>query len=466
MEINPSTSSGHSPSTLSINPIIFRSYDVRGVYPRDLNEKGVFLAASAFARLYPGAKRIVVARDSRLSSPSLKERAVKALVEQGREVIDIGLAPDSLFSFSINHYGFEGGIMVSASHNPKKYNGLIFNFEGLGIAKESLVKIKEMVLTGEIKRAKDGGEITPLNPEKDYISYVIKKIKLKRPLKIIFDSGNGAVGYLPEKVFQKLGCQTKTIFGRPDGHFPNHPPDPYLEENLKDLKAKVLEEKADIGFAFDGDGDRVIMVDNQGRRVLEDYCLLLLAKKTLEKYKGSIVHGMRVSDIFLNEIKKMGIKTHFSVCHHNAIIEKIKKTEAVFGGEITSHYFFPKDYYLSDDALFSALKLAEIVSQDKDFAQQIDGLPRIYASPEVFIETPEEKKFLIIEKLKKHLEKEKIDFIGVDGARIQFENGWALARASNTSPYVKLRFEGRSQKDLKEIKKKAAKLFQKAGLKI
>jgi phosphomannomutase/phosphoglucomutase len=452
---------------MKVNSDIFRAYDIRGIYPQDLNEEIAFQAALAFADIYPGAEKIVIAYDSRLSSPSLAGAVIEALVTKKREVRNLGLAPDSLFSFCLHHYNFDAGIMITASHNSPEYNGLILNYKGLGVPKENLQKIKQIVQKASgpgFKKRKVKAK--KLNPAKDYLEYVVSRIKLKRPLNIVFDSGNGAVGYLPEEVFKKMECETQTIFGEPDGNFPNHLPDPYLEENLKYLKTEVLTRKADLGFAFDGDGDRVALIDGQGRHLAEDYCLLLLAKEVLKRNKGPVVHGVRVSKLFLEEMKKLGAETYWSVCHHNAIIEKIKEVGAVFGGEITSHYFFPKDYYLTDDALFSALKLAEFVSQYNNFTSLIDALPPIYASPEIFVKTPDKEKFTIIEDLKKYLKEKKIDFIAVDGARIQFANGWALARASNTSPYIKIRFEGKTKKTLGEIQKKALGIFKKAGINV
>ncbi len=456
---------------MKINPFIFRNYDIRGIYPDDMDEEGVFLIVSVFAEFFPDIREVVVARDSRTSSPSLAQAVISALVGQGKDVIDIGLAPDPLFSFTTEHYDFNAGITVTASHNSKEYNGLVISVGCKAVCLEVLEEIKIRALKNkergiEVSPAAKRGSIKKFDPTYDYISFVVPKTKLKRKLKIVFDSGNGAMGFLPEQVFKKLGCETITIFGEPDGNFPNHPPDPCLEESLEHIKREVLIQKADCGFAFDGDGDRVVLIDNNGRRVLEDYCFLLLAKHILKKEKGAIVHGMRISNVFLEQMSKMGVKTFFSVCHHNAVIQKIRQTNAVFGGEITSHYFFPKEYYLADDALFSALKLAEIVSQADNFAEFIDTFPKIYTSKEMFINVPDDRKFLMIEDLKKHLRKSKVDFIDIDGARINFENGWALARASNTSPYIKIRFEGKTKKDLELIKTKSLKLFEEVGIKL
>lgn len=455
---------------MKVNPSIFRAYDIRGLYPKDLNEEAAFRVAQAYVGLYPGTKKIAVARDSRLSSPPLAKTIVKALVKSGKKVIDIGIAPDALFYFSIFHYRFDGGIMVSGSHNSKDYNGLMLHIRKPGkkisedVVGKDLEKIKEIVLKGGNVGKIAGGKLTHFDPSQDYIKYVSPKIKLSRQLKIIIDSGNGACGYLPEKIFKKLDCRVKTIFGEFDGSFPEHSPDPYEEKNLKALKKEVLKEGADLGFAFDADGDRVGVIDNRGRVVSGDFCLLMLARQVLRKKKGPIVHDMRVSKAFLDEMQKEGVKTYFSVSHHNAIIKKILEKKAVFGGEITLHFLFPLDYYLCDDALFASLKLAEIVSGCRDFAGYVDGLPRYCASPEIFIPAADEEKFKIIEALQTYLKKNNYNFIDVDGARINFPHGWALARAANTTPIIKCRFEGDTREHLIEIEKNALEIFKKVGV--
>ena len=460
---------------MKVNPNIFRAFDIRGIYPRELNDEIVYRIIRAYTFLYPWTEKIVVASDTRLSSPLLSRAVKKALVDSGKEVIDIAIAPDSLFYFSIFHYRFDGGVMISGSHNPKEYNGLTLNVRkpnkkiSEDVIEKDLENIKEMVLGKEIASKtvfEKKGKITKFNPIEDYINYVAAKIDLNRPLKIIIDSGNGACGLLPEKIFKKLGCQVKTIYSEFDGNFPHHLPDPYKEENLKDIKKMVFEEKADLGFAFDGDGDRVAPIDNQGRAVQGDFCLLMLARQALEKKKGPVVHDVRVSKVFLEEMKKQGIRTYFSISHHNAIIEKIIEVGAVFGGEITFHFLFPLDYYLCDEAIFSALKIAEIASRQEDFSSYVDRLPRYYASPEIFIDSTDEEKFKFIENLQEYLRKNNYDFIDIDGARINFPHGWALARAANTTPIIKCRFEGETVDHLIEIEKEALSIFKKVGIPI
>lgn len=303
-----------------------------------------------------------------------------------------------------------------------------------------------------------------LDAKEEYVPYVTKRISLERPLKVVFDCGNGAMGFLPEEVFSQLGCQVLTLYGKPDGAYPNHAPDPYLPENLKDLQKKVVQEKADLGFAYDADGDRVGVIDNKGRVVSGDACLLMLAQHVVGRHKGSVVHDMRASKAFLDEMEKKGVQTHFSVSHHSAIIQKIMETGSVFGGEVTLHFLFPADYYLVDDALFASLKLAEVASLHSRFDEFVDQLPRYAASPELFVATPDQEKFQIIQQLQDNLKQKGYDFIDVDGARINFAKGWALARAANTSPFIKIRFEGETQKDLKDIEKEALALFKEAGI--
>jgi len=456
---------------MNTNPYIFRAYDIRGIYPQDLNEDVVRKICKAYVLKYPFAKKIVISQDTRKSSPGLAKAIIGELISLGKEVINIGIAPDPLFYFSIFHYNFDGGFMVAGSHNPKEYNGLTLHIRKSGqeisedVAGKDLEEIRDMVVKDNFPGEEaEIGKLTNFDPSEEYIDYVSKKIILKRSLKIIFDTGNGAVSYLPEKVFKKLGCEVKTIYGEFNGDFPHHLPDPYQEENIKDLQKIVAKEKADLGFAYDGDGDRVVPIDNKGRTITGDSCLLLLARQALKKKKGPIVHDMRVSQTFLDEMEREGIKTYFSISHHNAVIKKIIETGAVFGGEITLHFLFPLDYYLCDEAIFASLKLSEIFSEQESIAEYVDSLPKSFASPEVFIETTDAEKFNIIKNLQEYLLKNDYDFVDIDGARINFLNGWALARAANTTPMIKCRFEGKRREDLIEIEKKALDIFKNTGI--
>jgi len=450
-----------------INQNIFRAYDIRGIYPADLNGKVASKIALALVDLYPDIQKVVLAHDTRKSSLPLSQAIRNTLVKEGKEVIFLGTAPDPLFYFSIFHYGFDAGIMISGSHNPKQYNGITLHVKKKGdIVEKDLEAIKNLVSKERKAKIKKQGRIVVFDPEKDYLNYVAKKINLKKPLKVLIDSGNGAMGYLPEKVFKKLGCRVETIYGEFDGNFPHHLPDPYEGKNRIDAEKAVLKGKFDIGFVYDGDGDRVAAIDNLGRSVTGDFCFLMLARQALEKWQGPIVHDARVSKAFLDEMKEKRIKTYFSISHHTAVIRKIIKTKAVFGGEVTLHFLFPKDYYLCDEALFASLKIAEIASAKESFASYIDTLPRHEVSPEIFIPCSDDRKFKIISKLQKFLRSKKYDFVDIDGARINFPHGWALCRAANTTPIIKCRFEADTKKHLIEIEKESLEIFKGVGVPI
>src|SRR3989338_214803 len=453
-----------------INPYIFRTYDIRGKYPQELNQEVVYKIALAYGRLFPKLKKIVVQTDIRKSGQDLKRGLIKGLKEGNKEIIDIGQGPIPLMYFSVCYYPFDGGIAITASHLPKEYSGLKMQTQNAyPVISDDLEKIKNMVEAGhktETDNQMAKAEITSFNPEPDYINCLTQKIKFKKPLKIVIDTGNGACGLLPEKIFKKLGCDVKTLFSQYDDSFPNHMPDPYEEKNLVFLQKEVLKQKADLGLAFDGDGDRIGIIDNYGRVVKGDFYLLILAREALKKKKGPVVIEIRTSMAFLEEMGKNKVKTYLTVGHHKAVLDKIKETKAVFGGETTGHLYFPNEYYLYDDAIFVSLKIAQITSVKGDLAAYIDTLPRYSASPEIFIPTADKVKHGLIKKLHNYLKKNNYDFIGIDGARINFSNGWALARAANTSPFIKCRFEGKTKKDLFLIEVRAIELFKKAGIKL
>ena len=461
---------------MAIKDNIYRGYDIRGIYPDELDENAVYYTTKAFCRIYPHMKKVALARDPRPSSPMLADAARKAFVEAGMEVRDLGIAPDPLWYFSILHYDLDGGLMISGSHNPSQHNGLTYHArntavvpseELMGEALQDLRRLaQKLEAAGETGAPKAVGKVVQSDPSNDYIEYIASKIKLERPLKIVLDPGNGACGYLPEKVFRRLGCEAITIYGEFDGTFPHHMPDPHVAANRVDLEKKVLEVGADMGFMYDTDGDRVAIIDNRGRAANGDDTLLILARDAVSRKKGVVVHCMRASKAFIDDMKRMGATPVFSVSHHNAIRANVKKLNAVFGGEITFHYAFPMDYYLVDDAVFASVELAVVASRQNDFAAYVDSLPRYSASPELNITSPDDVKFGLIADLQKYLRENKFDFIDVDGARINFERGWALARASNTAPVIKCKFEGDTSEALREIERKALKIFKDCGIPI
>ncbi len=478
---------------------IFRAYDIRGIYPAELNEGIAYkigLAYAGFMKKNSGMKDAVVGMDSRLSSPSLKKAVISGLRSGGISTTDIGMVPTPVFYFAIMHCKKQGGIMVTGSHNPKDQNGFKLQREdALPVSGEDgIYEIEKMINKGGLRESGGKTKISKENIVPAYIEFVASKIKLAKPLKVIIDCGNGACSDIPERIFKKLGCRVKTLFAKPDGNFPNHLPDPHEPQNLKPLQKAVLKEKADLGIAYDGDADRMGIVDARGRIVPTDFILMALARQALEHFqaynsalkrganlerlenqdvmhddfhdkKGNVVFEVRCPMTLLEDVKAHGGIPHMAKAGRVFVRNEVRRLKAVFGGELTGHIFIPYCYYDYDDGIFASAKVAEIASQ-KNFAEYIDSMPKAIASPEIFVETTEERKFAAVDELKALLKKRKYDFLGIDGARINFKNGWGLVRASNTTPHIKCRFEADTQKHLDEIIAEVRGLMKEVGVEL
>lgn len=454
---------------MQFNPSIFRTYDIRGIYPAEINREFAYNLGLTYASLFPEAKNIVVAKEVREGSDELLRGMTQGLLDAGRNVFMISeIVPVSVMSFAICHYKLDGGIMVTASHNPPEWNGFKLQLkDAYPVISATFEKLKLIFEKGEFKKSKSQGTPKEIDPRNDYVDYLAGKFSLKRPLKVIADCGNGGVGFLADKIFKKIGCEITTLYGEFDNSFPHHLPDPYEDKNMADLQKKVLAENADIGFAYDGDGDRLGAIDQKGRIIKGDKYLIIFAREALKIKKGPIVCEVRTSQAFLDDIKANGATEYFfTVAYHKAVLDKIIEKEAVFGGENTGHLYFPLDYYLYDDAIFASLKMAEVVAQKDDFSAYVDSLPKYPISPEVFIDYLDETKKQAIEKFISLVRQKGYNLIDVDGARIVFERGWALARFSNTSPMIKIRFEGQTQEDLVKIEKEIIPLMAEAGIKL
>ncbi|OIO62928.1 hypothetical protein AUJ69_01980 [Candidatus Woesearchaeota archaeon CG1_02_47_18] len=453
------------------NRYIFREYDIRGRYPDDIDEEITKKIAIGFASILPDAKSLVAAMDGRLSSPGLKRAFIDGVTSCGRDVIDVGLVPIPLFYFAIMHHRLDGGFMISGSHNPKEYNGIKLQREQcIPIDGNSGVyQIRDMIEGSQLKAADEGGKrgrVSRLDVLNEYLNFVAAKIKLKRGLKVVIDSGNGACGLIPEMIFKMLGCSVKTLYGDIDGNFPNHLPDPHETESLKELQKAVVDEGADCGFAFDGDGDRVGLIDEKGCVVSGDFIIMMLARDLLSRKKGNVIVDIRGSKAYIEDITAHGGRGIISKAGRTNIMESIRRENAVFGGELTGHIFFPVDYYNYDDGIFVALKLAEVISGIRSLSRYVASLPRYNASPEFFIDCPDDVKFKKVEEFRELLKKRGYNFLDVGDIRINIGKGWALVRASNTTPYIKCRFEGTTAEELEHIKKIALGLLSETGVDI
>ncbi|VVB59739.1 Phosphoglucomutase/phosphomannomutase [uncultured archaeon] len=454
---------------------IFRAYDIRGIYPTEINEDIAYKtgrAYAAFMKKENDMKEAVVSSDCRLSSPALKRALISGLRAGGINILDIDDAPIPVFYFTIANLGKDGGIMVTGSHNPKNCNGLKLQRKDAApiVAETGILEIERLVKENNFRKITAKTTIKKLDTRQAYIDYVTKKIFLKTPLKIVLDTGNGSCANIPEKIFRNLGCTVETLFPTPDGNFPNHQPDPHDEKSLEALKKRVAETKADIGLAFDGDGDRIGLIDEKGDTVSGDFILMMLARQALDVKKGPVVFEVRASNTLLEDVKGRKGAPKITRAGHSYLLDEIIASNAVFGGEITGHMYFPYCYYNYDDGIFAGMKLAEIVSElaakHIKLSEYVEGLPRNFSTPEIFIEAKDSEKFRIVDKFKEYLKKNKYDFLGIDGARINFAHGWGLVRASNTTPHIKCRFEADTKEHLDEIVKEVKGILKKLGVEL
>ncbi len=436
-----------------INPEIFRKYDIRGIADRDLTDEDVHLIGKAYGTymLQNGKKNIVIGRDARLSSNRIFKSLSHGILSTGCNVFNIETVATPVFYFSIIHYNKDGGMMITASHNPPEYNGFkVCNGPDTIYGKE-LKKIYEIAKEGNFN--KGNGQLFEIDAANDYIKNVTNEIDIKKKMKVIIDCGNGTAGIFARKIFEKFDLDLTILFEKPDGHFPNHEADPTVIKNLKDIIEEVKKNNADIGIAFDGDVDRIGVVDENGKIIYGDTLLGIYANSVIEKNPNAeILFEVKCSMALQEHLEKIGAKPLMWKVGHSLIKAKMKEDNALLGGEMSGHMFFRDRYYGFDDAFYAALRILEILSKsDKKLSEIAKEIPSYQSTPEIRINCPEERKQEIISSLKTSFSKYKI--IDIDGIRINFENGWALVRASNTQPVLVLRFEAKTKEDLEKYQK-------------
>ena len=439
---------------MKVNSEIFRAYDIRGIAGKELTEEGIFYIGKAIGTLIlsEGRKSLLTARDGRISGPSLLKSFQEGVLASGCNVTDLGLVPTPLLYFATFKTKIPDGVMLTGSHNPKNYNGLKIVINKKSMTGQKIEEIKNMISNDNYFNG--SGEMSKLEIKKDYLKELQEKIRLDSKLKVCLDCGNGVGGLVAPDAFKILGIDLIELFSNVDGEFPNHHPDPSNIENLKDLQNKVLETNSDLGIALDGDGDRVGLVDNKGEVIFPDTYMMLLAEDVLEKHQsGSIVYDIKCSNNLKNVILNSNGNPVVSRTGHSYIKSKIIEENALLGGEMSGHIFFNDDWYGFDDGIYSALRLIEILSKRKSSPHQIfANYPKNYSTPEINIPISDKRKFEIIEVLKPIVNKNEYKLVDIDGIRLEKENCWGLIRASNTSPNLVLRFEGKSEQDLNEIK--------------
>ncbi|NLY42537.1 MAG: phosphomannomutase/phosphoglucomutase [Clostridiaceae bacterium] len=439
-----------------VNEGIFRQYDIRGIYGEDLTRKDAELIGRAFGTYIrrKGETEAIVGRDNRKSSPELFDSLVKGMLDAGINVKDIGVVVSPIFYYSTYLYNIKSGIMITASHNPAKYNGFKVQYDGRTLYGEELQEIKEMILRDDFESGQ--GKLTAQSPVQDYINMIKEKIKLEgRKLKVVVDCGNGTAGFFAPSLLRELGCEVIPLYCDSNPDFPNHFPDPVKPENLQDLIKAVKLNKADLGVGFDGDGDRLGVVDEQGNIIWGDMLMILFWREILPKYPGTTaIVEVKCSEVLVDEIRKLGGKPIIYKTGHSLIKAKMKELNAVFTGEMSGHMFFADEYFGFDDALYACARLLRILSgSGKSLSQLLTDVPRTYSTPEIRIECAEEEKLFYVGKAKIYFKASGHKIIDVDGVRVQFNDGWGLVRASNTGPELIVRCEARTPERLEEIKR-------------
>ena len=435
-----------------MNPQIFREYDIRAIVDKEITLEEVETMGKAIGTYLgkAGKKQITLGRDGRLSSNAFRDYLLKGLLSTGCQVIDIGVCPSPLLYFSIRHLKTEGGIMITASHNPPEYNGFkvcngpdtIFGEE---IQQLRLIAEKGQFITGM-------GSVREENVISAYQEFVFKDIQLSQTLRVGMDGGNGTGGWLALPIVRQLGCKVFDLYCDIDGSFPHHQPDPTVPKNLTDLIELVKREQLDVGLAYDGDGDRLGVIDHDGNMIWGDQLLILFARDILPGRPGATFIGeVKCSQNLYDDIPHQGGKVLMWKTGHSLIKQKMKEVQAVLAGEMSGHLFFADRYFGFDDAIYASLRLLEILSKTgKKIPELLSGLPKTYSTPEIRVETKEETKFQLVNAVKAELARQ-FPIIDVDGVRVKFEDGWGLIRASNTQPVLVLRFEARSPERLQEI---------------
>ena len=435
-----------------MDPGIFREYDIRGVAGRDILDEDVVNIGKAYGSLLKTQNRnnISVGRDCRLTSQKFAQLFIDGIISTGCNVIDIGTCPTPVLYFSIQHLNLGGGAMVTASHNPPEYNGFKLLSGTDSIHSQGLQDIRIIIENQEFVQG--SGKVSKKDVITTYKEYIVNNINIKHPIKIGIDSGNGTGGITALPVLKDLGCEVYDIYCDMDGRFPNHEADPTQKKNMLDLIELVKEKNLDLGVGYDGDADRIGVVDKNGELIYGDQLMVVYAREILERDPGAtFISEVKCSMVMYDDIKKHGGNAIMWKTGHSLIKKKMKEENAALAGEMSGHMFF-KDRYLGfDDALYATCRLLEIMADTgKGVDELIQDLPKTFTTPELRVECPDEIKFKAVDKIVAHF-KAKQDIIDIDGLRALYDDGWGLVRASNTQPALVLRFEALSEKRLHEI---------------
>lgn len=432
---------------------IFREYDIRGIADVQLPSDGITLLGHAIGSFLSrkGVRTVTVGRDARLSGPRLRDALVEGLLFSGVDVIDLGMVPTPVLYYSVQKFGAGGGVMITGSHNPPEYNGFKTMFGHGTIYGADIQELYRIISERDFEMG--AGTLTEADAVTPYVDELAASFTFPRRVKAVFDNGNGAAGIVLSRLLPKLNVDATELFFTPDGNFPNHHPDPTVESNLELLKAKVAETGAELGLAFDGDGDRLGATDETGSVVWGDMLMLIYGREILTRKPGATFIGeVKCSQVMYDELSRLGGNPIMYKTGHSLIKAKMKETKAELAGEMSGHMFFADRYYGFDDAIYAACRLIEIVAASgKPLSAQTAGLPKMIVTPELRVDCPDDQKFDVVAKVREHFHRINRT-IEIDGVRVLFDHGWGLVRASNTQPILVLRFEADTQERLAEYR--------------
>ncbi|MFZ0928540.1 MAG: phosphomannomutase/phosphoglucomutase [Syntrophobacteraceae bacterium] len=435
-------------------PKIFREYDIRGITESEITDQDVATLGRAFGTYMArqGKRRVVVGRDCRLTSDRYRDLLVGGMVQSGMDVVDIGVCPTPVFYFAIRHLDREGGMMITASHNPPEYNGFKVCNGFDTIAGAEIQKFAHIARSGDFSSAE--GSLDHFDIISTYVDFVTGNIRLESRLRVGIDGGNATGGPVATTILKKLGCEIYPIYCEMDGTFPNHEPDPTVMENLVDLRDLVLRERLDVGVAYDGDSDRLGVIDHRGEVVFGDKLMIIFAREILSRRPGSVfISEVKCSKTLYDDIERQGGVAIMWKTGHSLIKAKMKEVDAQLAGEMSGHIFFKDRYFGFDDGIYASCRLLEILSgTGKRIPELLDGVPATHTTPEIRVECPDEIKFEVVDRAKREFKEKNLKVIDTDGARITFPDGWGLVRASNTQPVLVLRFEAETLDRLGDIR--------------
>ncbi len=436
-----------------INPQIFRQYDIRGVAESDLTNEVVELLGKAFGAYVKesGSNKVLVGRDNRMSSARLRDAIISGLLAVGCDVIDIGLFVTPILYYARVHLGIDGGVMITGSHNPPDENGFKLALGSGTIYGDDIQKLKDIMIEGSFTSG--AGQLEELDVAPPYLAMLKEKIQLgPRKLKVVVDCGNGTASLFAQQILAAWGCEVIPLYCESDGSFPNHQPDPVKTANLTELRKTITENSADLGLAFDGDADRIGVVDESGGIIWGDILMCLYWREIMAKHPGSkAIIEVKCSQSLVDEVVRLGGQPFFYKTGHSLIKAKMKEIGAVFTGEMSGHMFFADEFYGFDDAFYAAGRVLRILSNSSEpLSKILTGIPKYYSTAETRVRCPDQEKFRVVEGLVDYF-KRSYDVIDVDGVRVLFEDGWGLVRASNTQPVLVARCEARTPEGLARI---------------